>query len=352
MSTPEPITDRLRIGAACYHVLHLIPPMTAHEMNFFYDEGLRDRNGQESYDFAWGGLAPFTSEKETLQQAIKERGIDVAQDVKPTTVAYSHYTPSKLPQIKIIAGWRNQQPNYVMAREGISSVADLAGKTVGVIDEKDILVSALSPSLKRAGVAPSDVLWTRKVDPRKGPGALRAGRVDASFVHMTDAPELEKDGFTTIFKVPEEYPKGRPDRIIVATEQALEHKRDQVVSYLKGLLRSYWFIRDMPANFRYVNQLEVRLRRQSYDADERERPLACDSPVHTESMPFPYDGMPTQLENYLKEAVEAGEIDEAPDADSMCDYGPLQEAFSELEGRTDVKEDLERAKEIRARWGF
>ena len=34
------LDGKLRIAPTCYHVLHQVPVMTAHEMNFFYDEGL------------------------------------------------------------------------------------------------------------------------------------------------------------------------------------------------------------------------------------------------------------------------------------------------------------------------
>ena len=31
------IDGKLRIAPTCYHVLHQVPVMTAHELNFFYD---------------------------------------------------------------------------------------------------------------------------------------------------------------------------------------------------------------------------------------------------------------------------------------------------------------------------
>ena len=40
------MAKQLRIAPACYHVLHLIPIKIAHEMNFFYDEGLCDEEGK------------------------------------------------------------------------------------------------------------------------------------------------------------------------------------------------------------------------------------------------------------------------------------------------------------------
>jgi hypothetical protein len=39
------LDGKLRIAPTCYHVLHLIPVMSAHEMGFFYDEGLKSEDG-------------------------------------------------------------------------------------------------------------------------------------------------------------------------------------------------------------------------------------------------------------------------------------------------------------------
>jgi len=44
------LDGRLRIAPTCYHVLHLIPVMSAHEMNFLYDEGLRSGERSPGYE--------------------------------------------------------------------------------------------------------------------------------------------------------------------------------------------------------------------------------------------------------------------------------------------------------------
>lgn len=44
------LDGKLRMAPTCYHVLHLMPVMAAHEMNYFYDEGLRSANGFPAYD--------------------------------------------------------------------------------------------------------------------------------------------------------------------------------------------------------------------------------------------------------------------------------------------------------------
>jgi hypothetical protein len=43
------LDGKLRIAPTCYHVLHLIPVMSAHEMGFFYDEGLKSEDGSPAY---------------------------------------------------------------------------------------------------------------------------------------------------------------------------------------------------------------------------------------------------------------------------------------------------------------
>ena len=39
------LQGKLRIAPTCYHTLHIVPIMTAHEMNFLYDEGLKAADG-------------------------------------------------------------------------------------------------------------------------------------------------------------------------------------------------------------------------------------------------------------------------------------------------------------------
>ena len=43
------LDGKLRIAPTCYHVLHLLPVMAAHEMNFFYDAGLKTADGSLGY---------------------------------------------------------------------------------------------------------------------------------------------------------------------------------------------------------------------------------------------------------------------------------------------------------------
>src|SRR5438270_318332 len=80
---------------------------------------------------ASGGIAPFNAEKMSLAQAMKEKGIQLAMDVKPSSVVYLNRRGANL---RIIAGWRNQQSNWVMGKPDIRDLAGLRGRLVGLKD--------------------------------------------------------------------------------------------------------------------------------------------------------------------------------------------------------------------------
>ena len=66
------LDGKLRIAPTCYHVLHQVPVMTAHEMNFLYDEGLQAEDGSPAYTILHDSMVPFGLEKLGISQAMKE----------------------------------------------------------------------------------------------------------------------------------------------------------------------------------------------------------------------------------------------------------------------------------------
>ena len=102
------LDGKLRIAPTCYHVLHQVPVMTAHEMNFFYDEGLKTADGSFGYEILTDSMVPFGLEKLGISQAMKEKSVDIALDVQSRTVFYQRARGADL---YIISGWRNQHTN-------------------------------------------------------------------------------------------------------------------------------------------------------------------------------------------------------------------------------------------------
>jgi hypothetical protein len=349
VTTPSTTSRKLRMGPSCYHVLHLVPPTVAHEMNFFVDEGLRDEWGHESYQLIPESHAPFMYERDTLWQTLKERGIDLTMDTKPSTIAHSRIHGKEL---YVIAGWRNQQPFYVMAQPEITSLAELAGKRVGIIDLDDVLATMISYHLQEAGVGLDEVAWVLRTDTRRGPGALRDNRVDVAFVDGIDLPAIQAEGYNMLLDVAAQYPNGRPDRVIAATGAVLEERRDDVVAFIRAMIRAYWFLRTMPDNISVTTAVERRLRRYSPDPDEPGRMLQFGSAEHAERMPFPIDGNATGFEQYLRESVALRTLPEYIEPSEITRLDLAAEAFADLSSREERKPELARVQQVVDRFGY
>ena len=308
---------KLRIAPTCYHTLHLVPVMSAHEMNFLYDEGLKSADGSPAYEILRDSTVPFGLEKLGISQAMKEKSVDIALDVQSRTVFFQRARGADL---YIIAGWRNQVTGVIVGSPKIKSLQNLKGKKVGISDYNSIRHWALQVQLCKAGLdLERDVEWLRIGPSREQHvDALRSGRVDCAPLPPSDADEFKKDGFNVLVTPADQYPSGRPERIIAATGRILEERPDLVKSFLKGLIRSYWFMRDMPKNFEYICRLHKRLLRESPDQEERVR-LTWRTPHDLEEMPFPIDGLATGFEEMLADEEKLGGLDyDVPSIKDVC----------------------------------
>ncbi|HEY1232444.1 MAG TPA: hypothetical protein VGH22_03605, partial [Candidatus Binatia bacterium] len=132
----------------------------------------------------------------------------------------------------------------------------------------------------------------------------------------------------------------------------LEERPDLVKSFLKGLIRAYWFCRDMPKNFEYLSQLYRRLLAESADPEEQER-TTWSSPRDLEVMPFPIDGKATGFEQMLADEEKIGGLDyDVPSVRDVCAQDLVEEAFKELRERKELEPEYQRVKAIEQRWGY
>jgi len=345
------LRGKVRIAPACYHVLHLIPVMAAHEMNFFHAEGLRDGDGFPAYEIIPEGIVPFGLEKLGLTQAMKERSIDIALDIMAPTVFFQR---ARNADLYIIAGWRNQRANVVVGAPHIKSLRDLKGRRAGVLEIGGAGHLALKACLRREGLNPErDVEYLGRIYYPINIDALRSGKVDAINLGAWQAEKLIKEGFNIIAEPKQLYPDGFPTRIIAATGRILESQPEFVKAFLKGMIRAYWFFRDQPRNFSYLYNLEKRLRFQSPEPGESGTRFANASPEICERWPFPIDGLPTGFAALLEEEREAGELNyEVPPIKEVCALDLARESFRELTEREDLKADYERAQAVVQRMGY
>ncbi len=340
---------KLRMGPACYHTLHLMPPMVAHELNFFFEEGLHDEYGQRAYELVPGGLAPFGFEKDVLPRAMFDKGMDIAMDVLPTTVLVAQQRGQDL---YVIAGWRNQQSGWLVGRPEFTEVAQLKGKRIAVRDHKSIQWRALCGALVRAGLDPNrDVIFQDRVVYGEVPEAVATGRVDAGLT--TDLEDCRARGLSFLDSIMSHYPDGRPDRIVAATGKVLEERPEMVKAYLRGMIRSYWFVRKQPDNVTYLAGLDRRLHIESPNEEEQQWwRFQTPSAERYAEMPFPIDGQPTGFAQYFQEQVEIGEIDKVGDFEKILYLSPAREVYQELVARPELQVDVQRAKEVSQRFGF
>jgi ABC-type nitrate/sulfonate/bicarbonate transport system substrate-binding protein len=345
------LDGKLRIAPTCYHMLHQVPVMTAHEMNFFYDEGLVTPHGTLGYEILSDSMVPFGLEKLGIAQAMKEKSIDIALDVQSRTVFYQRARGADL---YILCGWRNQHTNVWVAPPHIRTLQELKGKRVGISDFNSIRHWAIQIQLKKAGLdLERDIEWVRLgVNARFHVEAIRGGKVECAPVPPWSAEDLKKEGCNALVSPADQYPDGRPERIIAATGRILEERPDLVKSFLRGIIRSYWFIRDMPKNYEYVNNLEKRLRLKSADPEERVV-THLRSPRDLEAMPFPLNGRATGFEDMLKEEERLGELNyEVPPIKDVAAQDLVDEAYKELRGRKELAEEYERVSQVEKRWGY
>jgi hypothetical protein len=347
------LNGKLRIAPTCYHVLHQVPIMAAHEMNYLVDEGLKAADGSLCYEILHDSMVPFGLEKLGISQAMKEKSVDIALDVQSRTVFYQRARGADL---YIIAGWRNQHTNVWVAPPHIQSLADLKGKRVGISDFNSIRHWAIQIQLKKAGLdLERDVEWVRiGVAHHLLKQAIRSGRVECAPVPSWDAQDLQAEGCNILVSPADQYPHGRPERVIAATGRTLEERPDLVKSFLKALIRSYWFVRDMPKNYQYITNLEKRLRFLSPDPEER---VVENNPHRSardlEAMPFPIDGLATGFEDMLKEEERLGELNyKVPAIKDVCAQDLVSEAYQELLQRPELAQEHQRVNAAAKRWGY
>ena len=346
------LDGKLRIAPMCYHVLHLFPVISAHEMNFFYDEGLKTADGSLAYQILRDPMVPFGLEKLGISQAMKEKSVDIALDVQSRTIFFQR---SRGADIYIIAGWRNQHTSTWVGPPHIKSLQDLKGKRVGISDFNSIRHWGIQVQLRKAGLdIEKDVEWVRcGVSTHVLVEALRQGRVECAPVSSTIAETLKKEGCNILVVPQDTYPNGRPERIIAATGRILEERPDLVKNFLKGLIRSYWFVRDMPKNFEYIHSLDKRLRIQTADPEERIHNPNRYTTEDLESMPFPIDGLATGFEDMLREEKLIGGLEyDVPAIKDVCAQDLAEEAYKELRSRKELDAEYQRVQAVAKRWGY
>ena len=182
--------------------------------------------------------------------------------------------------------------------------------------------------------------------------ALRSGKVECIPCKPWDAEKLIKEGCNALVTPADQYPKGCPEQIIAATGRILEERPDLVKSFLKGMIRSYWFFgtcRRIRISASWRKDSDPRQR----DPEERKIKISSAAPVDLEAMPFPIDGLATGFEDMLAEEEKLGELNyEVPSIKDVCAQDLVAQAYKELIEQKELKEEYRRVAAIAKKWGY
>ena len=142
------LNGKLRIAPTCYHVLHLIPVVSAHDRGFFYDAGLKSEEDDPAYKILRQAMVPFGLEKMGISQAMKEQSVDIALDVQSRTVFYQRARRRSLHLSRL------EKPAHqrLGRRAAYQVVERLKGKRVGISDFNSIRHWAIQIQLRKAGL--------------------------------------------------------------------------------------------------------------------------------------------------------------------------------------------------------
>jgi ABC-type nitrate/sulfonate/bicarbonate transport system substrate-binding protein len=329
----------VRIGPSHYHVGHIVPAMVAKEMTYFEQEGLED------YALYQGGLIPAIAEKMALRRAMTEKSVHIAPDVKPSA-AFALAAAGE--DVHIVGCWRNRQDFRWYGAKGLESFSDLKGKRIGIRDFGGIDHTSLKTALKRFGLDPDhDVTFVRgaRFHPHEQPEmALREGEVDLINLTGEDSRGLTDEGFPVLLTSRDLYPRGRSDRVIIATGRMVDDDGDLLEAYLRATIRAYWFITDYAVSRPYLEALVRRLRQTCLDEEEAGRAGVEGGGRLT----LPIDGAPglLGLEDMVAEAKDHGDVDASFELAPMLRLEFVERAFAELQARPELQEQLSRVRGI------
>ncbi|HZT07980.1 MAG TPA: ABC transporter substrate-binding protein [Chloroflexota bacterium] len=323
-----------------YHVGHQMSFRAAEEQGFFREEGLSD------YIYECGGIVPGPFEATALAPTMKERGIDIATAVNVETIVQLRAQGADL---YAVGAWRHMPRVRLYAAPHIKTLADMRGARIGQREAGGITALFFGYWLGKAGIdAERDITWVEDAifayrRDRAHIDALLNGQVDAVQSAPPFSQELEQKGCHLILDSAELYPGGKPGKVIVATQQTIEKRAEELSAFLRGNIRGFWFVRD-PDNFAFLQDLEVRYRKASHHEQERKLRMVT-NPEHLEEWIMPVTGWFTReaLERAIDEMVALGQIERPISVDEVVRDGPVTAAFKDLSSRPALQAACDKA---------
>jgi len=145
----------------------------------------------------------------------------------------------------------------------------------------------------------------------------------------------------------------RPGKITIATGKTIDQRGDELRAYLRAIIRSFWFMRDVK-NFDYLNDLEARLRKTNTHNEDERRLAIVTSPDRLDSWALPIDGgvNPAAIERITDEMIRAGKLSQRISAKEILRDAAVIDAYRDVSNRPALKAALNIALAAQEKYGF
>lgn len=172
--------ERVTVAIVSRTVFYL-PIWLASEKGYFADEGLDVR--VEVFDNA-----------ERINAALRDGSVQVAASTPESIVIDA----LKGGSLRVVAGGAGRLPHFVIARPDVRTIADLRGRTIGVLSDQEGTTHLVPEVTRTAGLTPRDYTVKAVGGAPTRWRLLRSGEIDAGLQPFPLSYEAEAAGFTNL----------------------------------------------------------------------------------------------------------------------------------------------------------
>ncbi len=221
-------TKQLHVAIVSRTIFYL-PVWLAAEKGYFKDEGLDVHI--EVFDNA-----------EKINGALRENAVQIAVSTPESIIVDA----LKGGSLRMVAGNAGRLPHYVIAQPAIRSIADLRGKTIGVLSNEEGTTHLVPEVTHSAGLEPSDYMVKAVGGAPTRWRLLRSGEIDAGLQPFPLSYEAEAAGFSNLGPLADFVPDWQFTSVNADLRWAERH-RMVLVSALRALQRGLDAIIEDPA---------------------------------------------------------------------------------------------------------
>ncbi|WP_203580193.1 ABC transporter substrate-binding protein [Microbacterium hibisci] len=277
-----------------------LPLVYAEENGFFEEEGLQ---------VEW---------VQTSDAVVSAGAGDITFAFGPTT-SHLRAAANGAP-IKIVgAGFRSKGPFWLIAREGIETVEELEGKTVGIGVAGSGLETYAIKILDAHGISADDVTLVESGVQETAYGALSTGQVDATIIHQPFAALGELEGKSVTLARGWEYLPTYQTGDLIAGDVTIANEPEVLEAGLRVYYRAYEYAK---ANYDdYIPWLQEKL--STIDPEAVRQAIELEDVIWEGNAAIDLEA----IEESQRIEIEVGHQDDYYDAEKYIDLSHVPEEY-------------------------